>query len=142
MPVVLSSDFGLLSGLVVASPPLEQCESFVANTVSGTQPKHSYPRSVSSSSSTKESLQSGVYMQRYTKIDNLDTGLDDTKDSRSWWPVTFGARCVALFSDGKCAYSAISPSGASSVEVGGKWEVINGLVVLFGTAMCQNLSRS
>jgi len=117
LPVVLASDFRLLCGRLVKDAPLASRESFTLQ------------RSACISTAPKEmnsvSLPSGVFLQRYRA---------PTDASAETSPAFLGARCLALFADGQCAYSAVSEDGVRSVEASGSWEVVNGYVVVGGSS--------
>jgi len=45
-----------------------------------------------------------------------------------------GSRCLAIFGDGQCAYSAVSSDGIRCVQAQGVWEVVNGNLLIGGTS--------
>lgn len=108
--VVLAEDFGHLCGVLVAGAPLPRAEPLLPPE----EPKEAM------GSSKDVTLRCGVYVQRQ----NLVSIGQEPRGA------LFGARCLALFAD-LAAYCAVAPDGARSVEAAGRWEVINGQVVLF-----------
>ncbi|CAJ1420054.1 unnamed protein product [Effrenium voratum] len=118
MTVVLAADFGHLCGVLISGTPLQKCWALSAGPVQA-------EREISLASRDVK-LRCGVFVQRHKLV-----RIGDSQESDK--PVEeplFGARCMALFSDGRFAYCAVSPDGSRSVEAAGKWEVINGQVVL------------
>jgi len=65
-------------------------------------------------------LSPGIYVQRFKP----------RTSSPSKNGVGLGARCIAVMSDGQCAYSAVSSDGMRGVQANGPWQIINGHIVL------------
>lgn len=111
LPVVLSSDFGILSGAVVEALAVKTYRSPCC-----WEPPLVSKQDVPLGRTVDVGL--GVFLQHHTSEE------DHGK------PMLFGARCLALFGDGRGAYSALSLDGTRCVEVYGEWQVINGHVVI------------
>lgn len=125
LTVVMAADFGHLCGVLVSGNPLDQCEPLVAETKEA-------ERQFGSAKDVKVTC--GVYVQRLHLV-SIGGEAETSATSAS---CLFSARCVALFSDGRAAYCAISPDGSRSVEAAGKWQVINGQVVIHAEGPTQN----
>jgi len=124
LPVVLSSDFGFLCGFLVEGAPIQVHESMV---LPGGAPGRKAAGNSSGGRSTVEVVP-GVRLQHFSVSDGSTTPGDTQMEG----PGLFGARCIGLFADGSCAYSAVSPDGTRAVEAQGVWQVINGHVVVGG----------
>ncbi|CAE7545121.1 Cep164 [Symbiodinium sp. CCMP2456] len=122
LTVVLATDFGHLCGVVVSGSPLQRTWALSLDSPevdeSEANPSAPLRREVE--------LRCGVFVQRLNLV-NIGHEVDSAEEQPA-----FGARCLALSSDGKASYCAVSPDGTRSVEASGKWEVINGQVVLLG----------
>lgn len=117
--VVLSVDFGMLSGQVVSKAPIESRRSLTLQSVpAGLQKEYLL-------SQHHVKLRHGVFLQRQQQEKAADSSAGSATSA-------FGARCIALFSDGRGAYSAVSPDGTRGIQASGVWKVINGHVVLSG----------
>ena len=127
LTVVMAADFGHLCGVLVSGKPIDQCEPLVAE-----ESKEDRSQNSRFESAKEIKLPCGVFVQRLHLVsiggEEASCGL-------------FSARCVALFSDGRAAYCAISPDGTRSVEAAGKWQVINGQVVIHAEGPIQNGSH-
>jgi len=136
LPVVLCSDFGHVTGLVKMEAPLAVCEPWCWRARCRCLPdrcnreRAAYDVSVDYTARQVE-VKDGVYWQKKCP---------ETKTLPPW-PKVYGSRCLALFSDGRCAYSAVSADGSQVMETSGTWEVINGHVVVIGNvysfSLCQ-----
>lgn len=114
LTVVLASDFGTLCGVLATGAPLESCGSLAlpqAETAPSEVPV-----------AGKVELKLGVYLQKRPTWRSDGSPGDEVR--------LFGSRCWALLPGGRGAYSAISPDGVRTVEAYGRWEVLNGQVVL------------
>eukprot|EP00929_Paragymnodinium_shiwhaense_P074651 TRINITY_DN38212_c0_g1_i1.p1 TRINITY_DN38212_c0_g1~~TRINITY_DN38212_c0_g1_i1.p1 ORF type:complete len:1329 (+),score=267.67 TRINITY_DN38212_c0_g1_i1:38-4024(+) len=123
IPVVLASNFGHVQGYVIAGEALDFH-----------RPATLQARAAGCAASEDKlaEVASGVYLQKHkTGEDSCSSPLEST---RTTWDESgaFGMRCLALFDDGRCTYSAISHDGIRGVYASGAWEVINGHVVVGG----------
>lgn len=124
LPVVASDDFGILQGLIEPAAPLG---TYVSALFQRQCWQHlQLPPPVPTAASVDITL--GVYLQ-HQGLSGTSVA-DATLGSAGTGPACFGARCLALFSDGRCAYSVVSTDGVRGVEGSGLWEVINGHVVV------------
>lgn len=113
LPVVLAADFGFVSGCIVDGPPVKFFQS----------PTFSPPEEGEEPAPVAEEvpIHPGVFLQHYNAPDVLGR------------PGIYGSRCFALLDDGMAAYSSVSADGLRGTEAFGRWEVLNGHVVLQGS---------
>eukprot|EP00438_Fugacium_kawagutii_P033094 Skav229607 [mRNA] locus=scaffold510:240159:244843:+ [translate_table: standard] len=121
LTVVMAADFGHLCGVLVSGSPVDQCEPLTAEDA-----KEAERQQRQFEESKPIRVPYGVFVQRLHLV-----SISGEAQESSQSPCLFSARCVALFSDGRAAYCAISPDGSRSVEAAGKWQVINGQVVIY-----------
>lgn len=124
LTVVMAADFGHLCGVLISGSPLDQYEPLVSEAESNTAKAER-----TFEPSTEVKVPCGVFVQRLHLV-TIGEAADPA--------CRFGARCVALFSDGRAAYCAISPDGSRSVEAAGRWQTINGQVVIYADGPNQN----
>jgi len=122
LTVVLATDFGHLCGVVVSGSPLPRTWALSLDSpeVDESEASPSVPLR------REAELRCGVFVQRLNLV-NIGHEVNSAEEQPA-----FGARCLALSNDGKASYCAVSPDGTRSVEASGRWEVINGQVVLLG----------
>mmetsp|Transcript_17054 Transcript_17054/g.39817 ORF Transcript_17054/g.39817 Transcript_17054/m.39817 type:complete len:1141 (+) Transcript_17054:159-3581(+) len=114
LPVLRSSDFGLLTGILVIESPMATTTSMVLSLAPGME--------APSLDCGPFGLHPGLYRQKpRPRSGEFQAGTE-----------FFGARCLALTAGGRCAYAAVSTDGVQAVEATGQWDVINGHVVIGG----------
>eukprot|EP00403_Amphidinium_massartii_P036271 CAMPEP_0178446022 /NCGR_PEP_ID=MMETSP0689_2-20121128/40542_1 /TAXON_ID=160604 /ORGANISM="Amphidinium massartii, Strain CS-259" /LENGTH=1146 /DNA_ID=CAMNT_0020070739 /DNA_START=91 /DNA_END=3529 /DNA_ORIENTATION=- len=118
LPVLRSSDFGLLTGILVVETPLPRSPSMVLKAV----PLPDGMAEEAPPCCRPFSLRHGLYRQK-PKPRSGDAVAGNE---------LFGARCLALTASGRCAYSAVSTDGVQTVDATGPFEIINGHVVIGG----------
>lgn len=110
LPIILWEDFKQLCGGLVVDAPIEAHAPFE-------DAEQLEIRHLAQPATREVEIGLGVYIQKR----NSDKSPADPR---------FGARSVALFGNGQCAYSAVSSDGAREVECAGQWEIRNGVLVL------------
>eukprot|EP00927_Polykrikos_kofoidii_P053917 TRINITY_DN48437_c0_g1_i1.p1 TRINITY_DN48437_c0_g1~~TRINITY_DN48437_c0_g1_i1.p1 ORF type:complete len:1389 (-),score=208.90 TRINITY_DN48437_c0_g1_i1:139-4305(-) len=137
--VVLSSDFAMLLGIKVVGDDIPVTASLALANLQLQQPSDLAVKGSTSQRCFQGGggdggdggsgfgqrrqlpLTPGVYLQHIHAAEGSDAGSSHSP---------YGARCFAIFSGGRCAYSAISLDGMRGVRASGTWEVINGQVVI------------
>jgi len=117
VPVVLTSDLGLVTGNLVRGAPVSIYKSLTMLPMPS-EKVEKLPKS------RLVHVPLGVFVQRYQELPPFQRA--DAEDP------PFGARCLALCGDGQSAYFAVSADGVRAVQAAGPWKVLNGHVVIGG----------
>jgi Ca2+-binding EF-hand superfamily protein len=131
LPVVLASDFKTLCGNLTTLPMAQVADSLVFGDGDTQIPSGSDQSTAEDEAfhHDRVPVSPGIYFQ-YCAEEPV-TGKGQPSGTK---PAPLGAQALGVFSDGQCAYAAVSADGLRCVQAIGTWDVINGQFVIGGSS--------